>query len=82
MKMIDRRAMLRTLLGVVAVATSGFVLAPGQADSAPLEVPTPEGVRPARPLEKSVFVSGRRRPRSRRRTHCKHVHGKEVCKTY
>ena len=82
MKMIDRRAMLRTLLGGAAVATSGFVLAPGQADAAPLEVSPPEGVRPASPIEESVFVSGRRRPRSRRRTHCKHVHGREVCKTY
>lgn len=82
MEVVDRRAMLKTLLGGAAVAASAFVLAPGQADAGPLEVSPPEGVRPESPVEESVFVSGRRRPRSRRRTHCKHVHGKEVCKTY
>jgi hypothetical protein len=82
MTMIDRRTMLKTLLGGVAVAASGVVLATSQAVSAPLTVSEPEGIAPVNPVEKAVFVSGRRRPRSRRRTTCKHVHGKKVCKTY
>jgi hypothetical protein len=82
MTMIDRRTMLKTLLGGVAVAASGVVLATSQADSAPLTVSEPEGIAPVSSVEKAVFVSGRRRPRSRRRTTCKHVHGKKVCKTY
>ena len=82
MTMIDRRTMLKTLLGGVAVAASGVVLATSQADSAPLTVSEPDGVAPVSPVEKAVFVSGRRRPRSRRRTTCHQVHGKKVCKTY
>jgi hypothetical protein len=82
MTMIDRRTMLKTLLGGVAVAASGVVLATSQADSAPLTVSEPEGVAPVSPVEKAIFVSRRRRPRSRRRTTCTHVHGKKVCKTY
>ncbi len=82
MTMIDRRTMLKTLLGGVAVAASGVVLATSQADSAPLTVSAPEDVTPVSGVERAVFVSGRRRPRSRRRTTCKHVHGKKVCKTY
>jgi energy-converting hydrogenase Eha subunit G len=62
MTMIDRRTMLKTLLGGVAVAASGVVLATSQADSAPLTVSEPEGIAPVSSVEKAVFVSGRRRP--------------------
>jgi len=82
MTMIDRRTMLKTLLGGATVAACGVVLTASQADSAPLTVSEPEGAAPVCSVEKTVFVSGRRRPRSRRRTTCHHVHGKKVCKTY
>ncbi len=42
MTMIDRRTMLKTLLGGATVAASGAVLAASEAHSAPLTVSGPE----------------------------------------
>ncbi len=81
MTTMDRRAMLKLLLGGAAVATTGLALIPDQADSAPLALSTPDGARPVGSVEKAVFVSRRSRPRSRRRTHCHYHHGKKVCTT-
>jgi len=81
MTMIDRRVMLRYLLGGAAVATTGFAMVPDEANSAPLALSTPDLAMPAISVEKAVYVSRRRRPRSRRRTHCWYHHGKKVCTT-
>jgi hypothetical protein len=82
MTIIDRRAMLKCLLGGTVVATTGLALVPDQANSVPLPLVTSDVVMPVSPVEKSVFVSGRRRPRSRRRTVCSYHHGKKVCSTH
>ena len=82
MTIIDRRAMLKCLLGGTVVATTGLALVPDQANSAPLPLATSDVVMPVSPVEKAVFVSGRRRPRSRRRTICSYHHGKKVCSTH
>jgi hypothetical protein len=79
MTMIDRRAMLKCLLGGTVVATTGLALVPDQVNSAPLTLSRSDVVRPGSSVEKAVFVSGRRRPRSRRRTTCSYHHGKKVC---
>jgi hypothetical protein len=39
MTIIDRRAMLKSLLGATVVAATGLVLVPDQANSAPLHLP-------------------------------------------
>jgi hypothetical protein len=82
MTIIDRRAMLKSLLGATVVAATGSVLVPDQANSAPLPLATSDVVMPVSPVEKAVFVSRRRRPRSRRRTICSYHHGKKVCSTH
>jgi hypothetical protein len=81
MTTIDRRAMLRYLLGGTAVAATGFAMVPDEADSAPLALSVPDAARPVSSVEKAVFASRRPRPRSRRRTHCFYRHGKKVCTT-
>jgi len=44
MTIIDRRAMLKSLLGATVVATTGLVLVPDQANSAPLPLVTSDVV--------------------------------------
>jgi hypothetical protein len=58
MRIIDRRAMVTSLLGGALVATTGLVLAPEPANSTSLTLPASEGVTPVSPVEKAVFVSG------------------------
>jgi hypothetical protein len=83
MTTMNRRTMLRFLLGGVAVATTGFALVPDQADSAPLTLSGGSAVAVENPVDQAVFVSRRagRRPSRRRHTKCWYHHGKRVCST-
>jgi hypothetical protein len=83
MTMIDRRAILRFLLGGAVVATTGFALVPDQANSAPLTLSKGDAVAVENPVDQAVYVSRRagRRPRKRPHTNCWHHHGKRVCST-
>jgi hypothetical protein len=83
MTTIDRRAMLRYLLGGAAVATTGFALVPDQANSAPLTLSRGDAVAVETPVDQAAFISRRagRRPRRRPRTKCWYHHGKRVCTT-
>src|SRR5215475_12898522 len=59
MTMIDRRAMLRYLLGGAAVATTGFALVLGQANAAPLTLSTGDAVAVQNPVDQAAFISRR-----------------------
>jgi hypothetical protein len=84
MTTIDRRAMLKFLLGSAATATAGLTLVPGSAESAPLASPAGTAVETDSPVEKAIFVSRRagRRPSRRPRRKCWYHHGKKVCSTH
>ncbi len=81
MTMIDRRAMLRTLLSGVAAAATGLALVPEEGIAAPFAAPSP-GQLPESHIGKAVFVSRHRRTVRSRRRHCTYRHGKRVCHTY
>ncbi|MCI0600250.1 MAG: hypothetical protein L0Y50_00805 [Beijerinckiaceae bacterium] len=81
MTTIDRRAMLRALLGGAAAATAGLTLIPDAVDSAPLTLPARDGAAVENPIEQAVVVTRRagRRPPRRPRTKCWYKNGKRVC---
>jgi hypothetical protein len=60
MTTIDRRGMLTFLLGGAAVVTAGLALIPGSAESAPLTLPEGLGSDAEYPVDKAVWVRGRR----------------------
>lgn len=72
MTTVDRRAMLRLVLGGAAAATAGLALIPGSAESAPLIVS--KGLAPE--LESSVEDVV---VRVRRRRVCRWRRGRRVC---
>ncbi len=81
MTMIDRRKILRVLLGGAAVAATGFVLVPEEGIAAPFAAPSSDQL-PESHIDKAVFVSRHRRTVRSRRRHCTYRHGKRVCHTY
>jgi hypothetical protein len=76
MKPIDRRTMLRDLLGGAAVATVGPALTPDAADTAPLTLEKNLAAKTDRAVEQAQVVIG---PRRRRRWVCWWSRGRRVC---
>ena len=81
MTTIDRRAMIRFVLGGAVAATAGLALIPGSAESAPLTRTARESVAAGTPVEQAVVVTRRagRRPPRRPGTKCWYKNGKRVC---
>ncbi|MCI0600509.1 MAG: hypothetical protein L0Y60_13480 [Beijerinckiaceae bacterium] len=80
MKKIDRRAMLRIVLGGAAAATAGLTLIPTALEAAPLTPSPQDAVAVENPVKQAVVVTRRagRRP-GRTRTKCGYKNGKRVC---
>ena len=81
MTTMNRRTMLRVLLGGAAVAATGFALVPEEGIAAQLAAPSSDQL-PESHIGKAVFVSRHRRTLRSRRKHCTYRHGKRVCQTY
>jgi hypothetical protein len=81
MRAIDRRAVLGTLLGAVAVAAFGLALTPGSAESAPLTMDKGLIVPAGNLVEDAVVVVRRRGWHGhRRRRVCWWHRGRRICR--
>jgi hypothetical protein len=79
MTAIDRREILRVMLGGAAVAAAGLALMPVPAKSAPLAISKSLSVATENPVEEAVVVVRRRRVYRRRRV-CWWRRGRRICR--
>lgn len=77
MTAIDRREVLRVMLGGAVVATAGLAMMPVQADAAPLAISKSFPVPADNRVEEAVVVVRRRR---RRRRVCWWRRGRRICR--
>jgi hypothetical protein len=80
MTAIDRREILRVMLGGAAVAAGGLALMPVPAKSAPLATSKSLSAATENPVEEAVVVVRRRRRVYRRRRVCWWRRGRRICR--
>jgi hypothetical protein len=80
MTAIDRREVLRVMLGGAVVATAGLALMPVPAKSAPSAVSKSLSAVTENPVEDAVVVVRRRRRVYRRRRVCWWRRGRRICR--
>jgi hypothetical protein len=81
MTAIDRREVLRVMLGGAVVATAGLALMPVPAKSAPLAMSKSLSAATENPIEEAVVVVRRRRwVHRRRRRVCWWRRGRRICR--
>ncbi|MEZ5842361.1 MAG: hypothetical protein R3D27_01340 [Hyphomicrobiaceae bacterium] len=77
---LDRRSMLKLVLGVTAVAATGVTLSSGTVEAAPLPgAPAGSAVLPETPVEQAQYRRRRRRIWRRRRRVCVRRRRRIVC---
>jgi len=79
MTAIDRREVLRVMLGGAVVATAGLALMPVPAESAPFAISKSLSAAAENPIEEAVVVVRRRRVYRRRRV-CWWRRGRRICR--